>query len=35
MGELPPRYPGSHNLLLLAYPFPDWYDVKWRECVAE
>ena len=35
MGELTPRHPGSHNMLLLAYPFSDWYDVKWQECLTE
>jgi len=35
MGELTPRYPGSHNMLALAYPFPDWYEVKWQESLAE
>jgi hypothetical protein len=29
MGELEPRYPGSHSLLQLAYPFEDWYEVDW------
>ncbi len=27
MGELPPRYPGSNDVLHLAYPFEDWYEV--------
>lgn len=35
MGELTPRYPGSYDLRQLAYPFPDWYEVDWNQCVAE
>ena len=33
LGELSPRYPGSHDLRQLAYPYPDWYEVDWAECV--
>ncbi|MCD6359451.1 MAG: pectate lyase, partial [Armatimonadetes bacterium] len=35
MGELAPRYPGSHDIRYLAYPFPDWYDVDWDECINQ
>lgn len=34
-GELSPRYPGSHNIRYLAYPYPDWYEVDWADCVNE
>jgi len=34
-GELEPRYPGSHNMLHLAYPFPDWYEVDWQDCLKQ
>ncbi len=30
MGGLEPRYPGSHNMRQLAYPYPDWYEVDWE-----
>ena len=35
MGELEPRYPGSANLRLLAYPFPGWYEVDWAACIGD
>ncbi len=35
MGEIEPRYSGSPNLRLLAYPFPDWYEVDWAACIGE
>jgi len=35
MGELAPRYPGSNDMKTLAYPFPDWYDVNWAECIGQ
>jgi PelA/Pel-15E family pectate lyase len=31
MGELTERVPGSHNMLVLAYPDNDWYNVPWPE----
>ncbi|MEW6355146.1 MAG: hypothetical protein AB1696_02375 [Planctomycetota bacterium] len=33
LGELPPAYRGDGNLLRMAYPKGDWYDVKWDENV--
>jgi hypothetical protein len=35
LGELTPRYPGGSSLLSLAYPFPDWYGVKWAETLGK
>ena len=35
MRELEPRYPGSHNMLSLAYPSPDWYEVDWQDCMKQ